>query len=109
MISFFDTPLNSPILIILIITYGLVASITTFDLRLVQAKKKGLLLEDEPTLPSWIGVFYWIEWIIFIALILLNWKLALIVFAAKFVLKVLPVLEVIGNILMAPFKPKNKR
>lgn len=43
-------------------------------------------------------------WAIFIALLYLNWKYALVLFAIKFVLKVLPVLEIIGNILMSPFK-----
>lgn len=108
MISFFDTPYNSPVLIGLAIAYGIVASITTFDIRLIQAKKSGLLPADEAILPSWIAIFHWLEWFIFIAMFLLNWKFALIAFVVKFILKVLPVLEIIGNILMSPFKSKNR-
>lgn len=51
-------------------------------------------------------VFDWLMWGIWLALLYLNWKYALLLFAIKFVLKVLPVLETIGNILMAPFKPR---
>lgn len=57
-------------------------------------------------LPSWVGIFAWLQWAIFIVLFVLNWKYALIIFAFKFILKVLPVLETIGNILMSPFRPK---
>lgn len=98
----------SPILIGLTITYVVVSSVTTLDIRLIQAKKNGTLPADEPNLPHWVAVLYWIEWIIFAIMVYLNWKYALIVFAIKFILKVLPVLEVIGNILMAPFKSKRK-
>ncbi len=57
-------------------------------------------------LPSWVGIFGFLQWAIFIALFILNWKYALIIFVVKFILKVLPVLETIGNILMSPFLPK---
>ena len=90
----------------LTIAYGIVSSITTFDIRLVQAKKSGNLPPDEPELPKWVAVLYWVEWIIFAVMVYLNWKYALIVFAIKFGLKVLPVLETVGNILMTPFKKK---
>jgi len=41
MISLFNTPYDSAILISLAIAYGIAASITTFDIRLTQAKKSG--------------------------------------------------------------------
>lgn len=97
---------DSPTLIGLTAAYGVVSAITTFDIRLVQAKKNGTKPPDEPNLPQWVAFLYWLEWIIFALLVYLNWKYALMVFAAKFVLKVLPVLETIGNFLMAPFKTK---
>jgi hypothetical protein len=46
------------------------------------------------------------EWAIFLALLYLNWKYALALFAVKFILKALFVLEIIGSILMWPFKPR---
>ena len=94
------------LLIILTVLYFFVASITTFDIRMTQAKWQGTLPSDELTLPVWVGVFHWVEWAIFIVLLYLNWKYAFVLFAVKFVLKVLPVLETIGNILMSPFKPR---
>ena len=57
-------------------------------------------------LPAWVGVFVWMQWAIFLVLLYLNWKYALILFVIKFVLKALPVLETIGNMLMRPFRPR---
>jgi hypothetical protein len=102
----FNTPPSSPLVIILTVAYFLVASITTFDIRMIQAKRQGVLPPDEPMPPAWVAVLYWLLWAIFIGLFFLNWKYALLLFVIKFVLKVLPVLETIGNILMRPFRPK---
>jgi hypothetical protein len=96
----------SPLIVGLTVAYFLVASVTTFDIRLTQAKRLGTVPPDEPTLPAWVGLFVWMQWAIFLVLLYLNWKYALVLFAVKFVLKVLPVLEVVGNILMSPFKPR---
>lgn len=96
----------SPLIIVLTVAYFIAASISTFDLRLTQAKRDGTLPPDEPALPGWVVVFDWFMWAIWLTLVYLNWKYALVLFAIKFVLKVLPVLETIGNILMAPFKPR---
>lgn len=93
----------SPLYLILIISYFLVASVVTLDIRLVQAKQMG---QDFGELPPWTFIFSLLQWGLFIALFILNWKHALILFVVKFVLKVLPVLETIGNVLMSPFRPK---
>jgi len=108
MITLFNTPINSPIIIALTILYAITSSITTFDIRLIQAKRNGTLPPDEPMLPAWVGLFGWLDWGIAIALIFLNWKYAVVVFIIRFILKVLPVLETIGNILMSPFRPRKK-
>lgn len=96
----------SLLIIGLTVAYFFVASISTFDLRLIQAKRDGTLPPDEPDLPKWVVVFDWLMWAIWLALAYLNWKYALVLFVIKFILKVLPVLETIGNILMSPFKPR---
>jgi hypothetical protein len=96
----------TPLIICLTIAYFFVASISTFDLRLTQAKRDGALPPDEPDLPKWVVVFDWLMWGIWLTLAYLNWKYALVLFGIKFILKVLPVLETIGNILMSPFKPR---
>jgi hypothetical protein len=106
MIAIFETPICSPILIILTIIYFITSSITTFDKRLIQAVKSGAIPVDEEMLPSWVGIIVWFHWAIGLSILLLNWKYAIFVFIAKFVLSVLPVLEIVGNVLMAPFRTK---
>jgi hypothetical protein len=96
----------SPLIIGLTVAYFLVASVTTFDMRLTQAKRHGDVPADDASLPQWVAGFYWAQWALFLALLYLNWKLAIALFVIKFVLKVLPVLEIVGNLLMAPFKPR---
>jgi hypothetical protein len=106
MITFFFTPYNSPILIFLAVAYSIVGSITVFDFRLLQAKRKSDLPEDAPLLPDWVSLLNVVESFILLAMLLLNWKFALIVFGIVFLLKTLPVLETIGNVLMAPLTRK---
>lgn len=95
---------TSPIYLLLTVLYFLTASVVTLDLRLTQARKFEKV--DYGTLPPWVAVFQFLQWALFIALFILNWKIALALFFIKFILKVLPVLELIGNVLMSPFKPK---
>lgn len=102
----FYQPIDSPSLIILTVLFAITSSITVFDKRLIQAKRDGTLPPDEPMLPSWVGLIGWGHWILFLALLILNWKYALALFVIKFVLSVLPVLETVGNILMRPFRLK---
>lgn len=108
MIILFNTPIDSTVIIVLTVLYFICESISTFDIRLIQAKRNGTLPPDEPLLPAWTAIFIWIGWAIFIALILLNWEYAILVFIIKFILKVFPVLETIGNILMSPFRPRKQ-
>lgn len=44
--------------IVLVTIYGILSSITTFDTRLIQAKRKGVLPADEQLLPSWVAILY---------------------------------------------------
>jgi hypothetical protein len=96
----------SPLIVYLTIAYFIVASITTYQIRLIQAVREGILPPDHSLLPPWTGVFAWMQWAIFLVLLYLNWKYAILLFVLKFVLKVLPVLETIGRILVSPFKPR---
>jgi len=106
MITLFNTAINSPVIIILTIVYVITSAITTFDIRMTQAKRNGSLPPDEPMLPNWVGLVVWAHWAVFLSIVLLNWKYAVLIFVIKFVLKVLPVLETLGNMLMSPFKIK---
>jgi hypothetical protein len=96
--------LQTPIIQGLTIIYLLFASITTFGIRITQAKRNGTWDENEPDLPNWTTVFYWLEWGVIIYIAVLNWRFAIALLILKFILKVLPVLEIIGNILMRPFR-----
>jgi hypothetical protein len=107
MISLFDTPADSSVLIVLTVLYAVTSSITVFDKRMIQARRDGTLPADEPMLPSWVAIVVWVHWGIGLSIILLNWQYAIVVFVAKFIVSVLPVLEIIGNFLMAPFRPKS--
>ena len=100
----FEHPFLSPIYLALTVLYFLVASVVIFDTRLIQARKRG---EDHPYLPRWISVFYIVQILLFWSLFILNWRYALVLFVVKFILKVLPVLEILGNVLMRPFRPKD--
>ncbi|MGY8911175.1 MAG: hypothetical protein ACKVIG_15140 [Flavobacteriales bacterium] len=96
--------LESPIILTLSILYLIFSSITTFGVRITQAKKNGTWDENEPDLPNWTSIFYWLDTIVIIYIAVLNWRFAIALFFLKFILKVLPVLEIIGNILMRPFR-----
>lgn len=100
----YEYPFLSPLYLGLAGLYFLVASIVIFDTRLIQAKKRG---EIHPELPRWISIFYMVQIVLFWSLFILNWKYALGLFVIKFILKVLPVLEIIGNILMRSFRPRD--
>lgn len=98
----FNTPIQSPIFIALTIAYFFCASITTFDTRIIQAIKGGFLDPNSVKIPKWIGIFVILQWLIFIGLVTLNYKYAIIIFVIKFILKVLPILENVGAILLIP-------
>lgn len=75
---------------------------------MIQARRSGSIPLYEPMLPLWVSWVYWVDWALFLVLIFLNWKFAILVFVIRFISKVLPILEAIGNILMSPFKEKVK-
>jgi hypothetical protein len=89
-------------LIALTVIYFICACVTTFDTRIIQAKKNGYLKENEAHVPVWTGIFGILMWLCWVAIFLLNWWYAFLLFAIKFVLKVLPILENIGALLLLP-------
>jgi hypothetical protein len=97
-------PLDSPLILVLSVLYILVQAIRIYDVRLIQVKQKGFFSgvaarAEGRTLPPWVGIFHWVGWVIFIGLFLLNWKYAVVFFA----LKVLPILENLGELVMRRF------
>ena len=103
---FLETVLISPLILAITIVLFLSESITTFDVRVLQAKRRGALPANQPVLPQWVAILHWLNWGMIITLLVLNWKYAIGLVTLLFVLKILPVLETIGNMLMAPFRPK---
>lgn len=102
---------SAPYLTILIV-YFFISAIKMFDLRMLQARQ-GKMGEDlaiimrlEPALPRWVDAVYIVDWILGLTLLILNWKVTVVIFILRFVLKVLPVLETVGNLLMRPFRPQ---
>ena len=73
-------------------------------MRIIQGKRSGALPPDHPNLPKWVAIVHLLDWALLITLLILNWRVGLFVWAVLFALKVLPVLETVGNVLMAPFK-----
>jgi hypothetical protein len=101
-------PLESRVILGITIAIFIVDAIRTFDLRLTQAKRAGNIPHDEPSPGSWVNAFYWLYIILFIVLLILDWRYAILFWLVLFVLRVLPVLETIGNILMSPFRPRGR-
>jgi hypothetical protein len=96
------TPINSPLLILLIVAYFFTTAFTTYDTRIIQAIKDGTVAPNHPKIGSWIGWVYWIDWALLIAISILNWKIGIIVYITRFILRVLPVMELIGSLFLYP-------
>jgi hypothetical protein len=96
----------------LTILYFLLASVTTFDIRLTQAKRAGDVPPDEPLPGRWVNIFYWAQWGVAIAMLWMNWRYALSMILIRFLLSLTPILELLGNLLLgvltAPFR-KSRR
>jgi hypothetical protein len=101
-------PLDSPLILTLSVFYILVQAIRIYDVRLIQAKQSGLYSRvaekaEGRSLPQWINIFHWAGWVIFIVILLLNWKYSIALYALLFILKTLPILENLGSLIMRPF------
>lgn len=101
----------SPLYLIVLALYFLTSSIKMFDIRMTQAKN-GAWGEDAQQeaqmfpVPSWVVFIFWADWILAVLLFVLNWQATIVVWIVRFILKVIPVLETVGNIVLSPFKPK---
>ncbi len=106
MISWFNTPFNSATLIAFVIIYNIVAAINNYDIRLLRDKKNENFSAGPQALPKWIRNARWVEPVLFLIILLLNWKFALISWIVKAVLQALLVLEFIGYIILSAFNLK---
>lgn len=96
----------SPLVFSLVFVLFFSSSLSTFYVRCRQAMRVGDWPEGDPVVPEWVGNFLFVDIAIFVALLVMDWRLAIKIWCIRFALKVLPVLEVIGNILLAPFRPR---
>lgn len=103
-LGFHSTPILIPT-----ICFFVLGAITTFDTDLNRAIRRGEVPNDEPPLPAWVATLYWIYYGILVALLILNWKFGLLVFGIKLVLGYFDILTLVGNVMMAPFKPRPSR
>jgi len=106
MVTIFNTSSDAIVICTLITIYFITASVTLFNKRLIQAEKNGNLLPGHPMLPPWVGLLVWVNWLTLLALFLLSYKVAIAALIIKFVLSVLPGLDILGSILMSPFTKK---
>ncbi len=97
------------ILILLVILFFLSLSIILFDLDLAKAKKFGDIPTNEPNLPKWTLLFYWIGIGTWIAILFINWKVAFLGVIIYYASAFIPLPQMIGNVLMSPFKSKIKK
>lgn len=104
----FQTPIDHPVLITLIVLYAIAAAVTTYDMRYIQAKRENRLPQGHLEPPYWIGFFAYLLWGTWIAILALSGLFALVLLIVKFILKVVPVLEVIGEELIRPFSMHTK-
>jgi hypothetical protein len=87
--------------------YFLTACIHTFDRELLVAKTQG---DNLGKLPDWVNVFTWIMWASQIAMLYLNWRLALPAFVLAFFFAghPFPILGLLGNFFCAPLNWSKK-
>ena len=106
-------PLDSLLIGMLSLIYTILWAINVYDIRLIQIKTRGFhsyvaLDAKGRMLPKWTGVLIWIKWVIFVILIVLNWKYTIALYILLFILRVSPVLEFIGALIMRPFLIKEE-
>jgi hypothetical protein len=95
-------------LLVLSVLYAVVESIRIYDARLIQAKTRDFdsgVAQDAKgmVLPAWVGYVHFAGWVLLAIIVILDWTFAIGLYAVLFVLRVAPVLERIGEMIMRPF------
>ncbi len=99
---------QSHITIMLSATYFLLVAASTYDSRLIQQQRNlmssGVAVDSRNRyLPSWAGYLHFIQWGNFLILFYFDWRYAIVLYLALLLLRVLPVMERIGWLLMKAF------
>lgn len=95
--------LKQPLILWLSIFYIIFEAVSIYDTRLIQWKKLGDIPQDTPTPPAWTAFFGIFGWAIIVILFFLNWPYTLTLMLIVFLLKVAPVMEILGQIIISPF------
>jgi hypothetical protein len=103
-----SAPARSAILLCVSIAYVLFVAVNTYDVRLIQAKTKGFYSgvaarAQGRQLANWVSLFHILSFVALAVVVLMNWRFAIMLFAGVFILKVVPLLEVVGELIMRPF------
>jgi hypothetical protein len=85
----------------LIVVFFATAAIASLDKLLRRERASGDI--DAPKLSKWVFLAYYAQWAAGAWLLFLNWKLALFLFALKFILNHLGIMEFLGGLIAAPF------
>ena len=88
-------------LVILNILFYLSLSVTLFDLDYTKTK-----LPEELDIPRWVAFIYLVEIVIWVWILIINWKFAILGVAIYYLSGFIPLPQIVGNFLMSPFKPK---
>jgi len=85
----------------ILLLFLIFASVNVLDTRLKQAELRG---ESNPQImPKFVITFIVLQYVSLAILVFINWKLALVAFVLKFILSVLPVMELLGSLIAKPF------
>ena len=92
----------------MVVAYAVIESMTVYDMRLIQARTgrfASAVAErgQGRVLPAWVGHVHLAGWLVLIGLFVLNWRYAIACFLLLYVLRVVPVLERIGEAMLRPF------
>ncbi len=79
-------------------------SIVLFDLDYKKSKQS-----DEPELPRFVSILYLVLIASFLAILLLNWRFAVIGIIIYYASIFVPLPQIIGNFVLSPFKPRSKK
>ncbi|MBL4644627.1 MAG: hypothetical protein JKX80_02050 [Candidatus Pacebacteria bacterium] len=103
MIETLVTGFGQPLILWLSVFYIISEAISIYDTRLIQWKKLGDIPKDTPTPPPWTAFFGISGWLTIIVIFFLNWPYALALMLVVFLLKVMPIMETFGKIIISPF------
>ncbi len=89
---------DSPALPWLTTAYFLLASAWTYVKRQLQyARASG---QPSPRVPQWTNGLYWAEKGVLVALLIIRWKYALLLYVAAYAMAVFDILETVGGIMI---------